>query len=119
MKTANFEIFANYQFELRKKYNYPPFYNISRITLISKNETVLQQRANTLKELIKTTFPDIEAIGPFQPMLYKKKDEFYLAILIKHSNVLVLNATLRKLKAMFLPSDVKVYYKLNAEDDTV
>jgi len=119
IKTANFEAFAQYQFDLREKYKYPPFYNISRITLISKKEKILQKRAKTLFDLIKITTPEIEAIGPFQPLLYKKKDEFYLGILLKHYSILELNKGIKTIKSIFNPNDVKVYYKLNAENDTV
>ena len=120
IKTGNFTVFAEYQFSLRQKYNYPPFCNISRITLISKKEDFLNNEAENLANLIKNYFKEIECIGPFQPTIYKMKDEFYLAILLKHKSVLYLNKTLKSLKNNFTEkSGIKVYYKLSAEDDTI
>ncbi len=120
VKTANFDVFADYQFKLREKYGYPPFCNISRVTLISKNEQLLTQEAENLVNLIKSRFLEVECVGAFQPMLYKMKDEFFLAILLKHQSVLTLNHTLRQLKEIFIEKNgIKVYYKLSAEDDTI
>lgn len=70
------------QLEERKKFKYPPFYRLIKITLKDRKFTKMQQAAHWLAETLKLIFKE-NVLGPEQPPVGRIRNEYITNILIK------------------------------------
>lgn len=94
---------AFYQSEIdhRKLLNYPPFTNIMRIVLSSREEARASQAAGNLQQqvwdLIDAREEDIEILGPAPCPLFKLRNRYRQQIIVKCDNMLLLRSIGEKL----------------------
>lgn len=82
----NYEKFYEYEIELRKKLNYPPFCRLVKIIFEGKKNENVQLVSNEIKNFIQKNLENlenIELLGPIPAPIAKLKGKFRYQILLK------------------------------------
>jgi len=89
----DFKEFYNKEIELRKEFNYPPFYNITNIIILGKEETSVIKSSNRLFQKLEfemtnnRKLSDVQLLGP-NPAIHNKIKGFYRwQILLKYQSI--------------------------------
>jgi len=77
------EKFYNNEIELRRKFNFPPFVQLVKLTISNKNEKIAEKSAKNLYKILKKEITKKNILGPSQALPYKIKNKFYWNILLK------------------------------------
>ncbi|NLO22664.1 MAG: primosomal protein N' [Syntrophomonadaceae bacterium] len=92
----DYEAFYKSEIEHRKLLNYPPFTNIMRLVLSSRDETAADQAARNIQrqlcDLIDAREEDIDILGPAPCPLFKLRNRYRQQIIIKCDNMLLLKS---------------------------
>lgn len=88
-----------YQHEIaqRKKYNYPPFCFLLKLTISYKTEAVAIKHARNLATKLRSKFQGIEIIGPAPSFYEKRGNKFYWQLTIKAKKRPILQQIVREL----------------------
>jgi primosomal protein N' (replication factor Y) len=78
----NYKRFYEYEIENRKRFFYPPFSRIIKITLKHKLKEVVNEAADRLAEGLKKDFRDY-LVGPAAPVVNRVRNLFLMEMLIK------------------------------------
>lgn len=79
IKKQEYSDFFQNELKNRKKFHYPPFYDLLQITLSGKTEREIQKKIKKIKD----TFRKYEIIGPFIPFISKKQKKPRQVLIIK------------------------------------
>jgi primosomal protein N' (replication factor Y) len=92
----NYKAFYESEIEHRRLLGYPPFTNIMRMVLSSRDEELAAQAALNLKqqlwELIDAREEDIDILGPAPCPLFKLRNRYRQQIIIKCDNMVLLKS---------------------------
>jgi primosomal protein N' (replication factor Y) (superfamily II helicase) len=99
VKENNYSGFFASQIEIRKKYNYPPFYRLIQINIKDKQNTLVDSASGILAEELKKSFGP-RVLGPEYPLVSRIKNKYIKTILIKYER----NASLGKVKELIMNS---------------
>ena len=97
--TQDYSGFYQYELALRKKYNYPPFCFILKLTIGYKTETTAIKHAQKLATELRNRFSSIEIIGPAPSFYEKRGQKFYWQLTIKSKKRAILQAIVTSLPA--------------------
>ncbi len=78
----DFESFFNWQLAERKKFNYPPFFRLVRISLKHKDRNVLNLAADLLSKTLRHSLNN-NVLGPEAPIIPRVQGLYILEILVK------------------------------------
>ena len=119
----DYESFYENEIKLREFLDYPPFSNMIRIVLSSKNEFRAEKSASEiefhLSDYLKKLSLDeaILVLGPVECVLKKIREEYRYNIIIKNKLSEKGHRTiLRFLKTIHLPDDIKMVVDINPSD---
>lgn len=76
----------------RKRYNYPPYTRLVRVTLKHRERSIVQRTAGQLAYLLKTQMDD-HVLGPQEPYVSRIRNQYIQIILIKIDPSLPLSPT--------------------------
>lgn len=99
----NFEDFANYELNMRKKLFYPPFSKMVRIRFESERLEVLLDALDLVEKRYKdlsqknSEYSKLQKLGPAQSPLAKLRNKYRYFLIIKASDHIVLNKFLKQL----------------------
>lgn len=81
----NFIKFYNHEMFIRKKLNYPPYFNISVIKIISDDYEKARNESKKIKSYLENTLDDsFIVLGPSTSRIFKLKNNYYFQIIIKY-----------------------------------
>lgn len=79
--------FYNEEMKIRKKLNYPPYYNLAQLIITSKNYDVLVQESNKIGSYLRDSLINKALIlGPSASSMPKINNTYYYQVLIKYKN---------------------------------
>ncbi|NLC48699.1 MAG: primosomal protein N' [Tenericutes bacterium] len=81
----DFEQFYNYEMDIRKRLNYPPYYYICLLTIISSSYEKARDEANKVRKYLdKNLNKDHIILGPSIASIFKLKNKYRFNIMIKY-----------------------------------
>jgi len=72
---------------IRKKLNYPPYYNLCLIKLVSTDYTMLSNEANKIKNHLDKNTNNVTILGPSLSQIPKIYNKYYMNIILKYKNI--------------------------------
>ena len=72
---------------IRKKLNYPPYYNLCLIKLVSTDYSLLSNEANKIKNYLDKNTKDVTVLGPSLSVIPKIYNKYYMQIILKYKNI--------------------------------
>ena len=109
----DYEAFFNYEMNIRKKLNYPPYYYICNILISSENFNLASEGANKVKRFLDSNLDsEFIALGPSVSSILKLKNRYRFNIMIKYKNANNLYKVLEDLNN-FNIKDVSIDITLN------
>ena len=72
---------------IRKKLNYPPYYNLCLIRLVSTDYSLLNNEANKIKNYLDKNTKDVTILGPSLSAIPKIYNKYYMQIILKYKNI--------------------------------
>ena len=75
-KNNSYVDFYNKEIKIRKKLNYPPFYNICNIKVISKDYDLASKMSIKIRDYLRTFIKDEIILGPSTCNIFKLKGEY-------------------------------------------
>ena len=79
----NYQAFYNEEIHERRKYHYPPFYRLIKLTVKEPNKTTVEEAANYLAGQLIKTLGKNRILGPETPVINKIRNYFINEIYIK------------------------------------
>ena len=73
--------------DIRKKLNYPPYYNLCLIKLVSVDYSLLNSEANKIKCYLEKNTTNITILGPSLSSIPKIYNKYYMQIILKYKNI--------------------------------
>jgi len=112
----DYEKFAEIELQNRKTLNYPPYRRIILIRLVSKNEKLLTQVSESIKDTLIENCPKetAEILGPTPAPLFKMNQFYRYQILIKTVSVLKINQLYQTIiKKTKFPREIDIQYDVD------
>jgi len=85
--TQNYEEFYKNEIQIRKSYIFPPFCDISLVSVSSTDESELERVSNNILSRLKKDFTELNApivvYGPFDAPIYKSKGVYRKRLIVK------------------------------------
>lgn len=82
-----YETFIKEELSIRKKLNYPPYYNLLLIKLSGKNEDYIVSESKKIENYLRKSLnSDIYVLGPSPAIMSKINNTYYYQIIIKYKN---------------------------------
>lgn len=82
-----YETFIKEELSIRKKLNYPPYYNLLLIKLSGKNEDYIVSESKKIENYLRKSLnSDIYVLGPSPAIMPKINNTYYYQIIIKYKN---------------------------------
>ncbi|GAB4326249.1 MAG: primosomal protein N' [Bacteroidales bacterium] len=82
VKTNNYLALFNQELAERRKYYYPPYCRLIRITLKHRDKRKVEEAAEHLAKLLRTRF-DRRVLGPESPVISRIRNQYLMNILLK------------------------------------
>lgn len=79
----NYQAFYQEELQERRKYHYPPFYRLIKLTVKEPNKTTAEEAANYLAHSLVKILGKIRILGPETPVINKIRNYFINEIYIK------------------------------------
>ena len=110
--THDYYSFYKEDMGIRKKLNYPPYYNLCLIKLVSTDYTLLNNEANKIKKYLVNNTNNVSVLGPSLSQIPKIYNKYYMQIILKYKN---LNQVYNELE--FIINKYKINNKLMLDID--
>ena len=111
-KNNSYDSFYSKEIKIRKKLNYPPFYNLCNIKVISKDYDLASKMSIKIKDYLKNFIKDEIILGPSTCNIFKLKGEYRFNIIIKYKSLDNLKVPLIKLNNRFF-NDKKIKFDID------
>lgn len=98
VKEHNFESFFEYEMEYRKVGIYPPFVLMTSLLIESKDEELVMEYSQLVKEFLEKNTEDVMILGPVDCIIYKMKDFYRKRITLKYQDVKYVYEVLNQLQ---------------------
>ena len=109
----DFEQFFNYEMNIRKKLNYPPYYYICSLTVVSSSyEKSRDEAAKVRKYLDNNLSEDHIILGPSVASIFKLKNKYRFNIMVKYKKTYELMKVVKELNSIII-KDVMIDININ------
>ena len=85
--THDYYNFYKEEMEIRKKLNYPPYYNLCLIKLVSTDYPLLNNESNKIKNYLEKNTNNVTILGPSLSQIPKIYNKYYMQIILKYKNI--------------------------------
>ena len=85
--THDYYSFYKEDMNIRKKLNYPPYYNLCLIKLVSTDYSILNNESNKIKNYLEKNMNNVTVLGPSLSVIPKIYNKYYMQIIIKYKNL--------------------------------
>ena len=99
VKNNDYDTFYKEEMNIRKKLNYPPYYNLCLIKLVSTNYNLLKEESEKIKEYLTNNINNITVLGPSPGIIPKIYNKYNMQIIIKYKNIKQIYNTLKEIKS--------------------
>lgn len=79
--------FYQEEMRIRKKLNYPPYYNLCLIKVVGTDFETLNNEANKIKEYLINNTSSVIVLGPSSCIIPKIYNKYYMQIILKYKNI--------------------------------
>lgn len=100
VKSNDYEKFYKEDMNIRKKLNYPPYYNLCLIKLVSQDYNMLFNESNKVKDFLIRSSTRITVLGPSPGIIPKIYNKYNMQLIIKYKNINEVYNTLKKIKEL-------------------
>lgn len=83
----DYENFYKEEMTIRKRLNYPPYYNLCILKLVSIDYSELNKEANKIKEYLINNTNNVTVLGPSHCVIPKIYNKYYMQIILKYKNI--------------------------------
>ena len=98
VKENDYERFYKEDMLIRKKLNYPPYYNLCLIKLVSTNYDLLNKESNKVRDFLTSNLNGITILGPSPGIIPKIYNKYNMQLIIKYKNTKQIYNVLKELK---------------------
>ena len=109
----NYIDFYNEEMKIRKALKYPPYYNLTKITVSGKNEEEVLKETDKITTYLRNNFPSYIILGPSPSNMPKVNNVYYVQTIIKYRNTKELIPALHFIKNKYSKSKIMVDIDLN------
>jgi len=85
--THDYLSFYKEDMNIRKKLNYPPYFNLCLVKLVSIDYTILNNEANKIKTYLEKNTNNVTILGPSLSQIPKIYNKYYMQIILKYKNI--------------------------------
>ena len=111
-KDNDYKNFYNEELNIRKKLDYPPFYHLCQIKIISKDYDEASKMSKKIGNYLKDNIKDEIILGPSLANIFKINNEYRFQIIIKYKNMNNIKVILLKLQERFY-NDKKIKLEID------
>jgi primosomal protein N' (replication factor Y) len=109
----DFEQFFNYEMNIRKKLNYPPYYYICSLTVVSSSYEKSRDEANKVRKYLDNNLSEDHIIlGPSVASIFKLKNKYRFNIIVKYKKSDELMKVVKELNSIII-KDVMIDININ------
>ena len=105
--------FYNEEMKIRKALKYPPFYNLTAITISGKKEEEVNIEANKIADFLRRKLPNNIILGPSASNRPKINNIYYMQIIVKYKNTKEVYEEFLFIKNKYSKSKVTIAIDLN------
>lgn len=98
VKNNDYNSFYIQDMSIRKKLNYPPYFNLCLIKLTSIDYNLLISEANKIKEFLLNNSSNVQVLGPSVGIIPKLNNKYNMQLIIKYKNISQIYNTLCEIK---------------------
>lgn len=109
----NYLDFYNEEMKIRKALKYPPYFNLTKITVSGKKEEEVSKESDKITNYLRTKFPRLIILGPSPSNVPKINNIYYMQTIIKYRNTKELMPELMFVKDKYSKSKIMVDIDLN------
>ncbi len=109
----DYQTFYKKEMQIRKKLNYPPYYNLCLLKTSCKDELLLQKENNNIIKYLQKLNHDYLILGPSPSRIPKINNIYYYQILIKYKKIEQISNDLKVLYEQFFNKKVKLEIDIN------
>ena len=109
----DYQTFYKKEMQIRKRLNYPPYYNLCLIKTSCKDEILLQKENNNIIKYLQKNNDNYLVLGPSPARIPKLNNIYYYQILIKYKKLEQINNELKMLYEQFFNKKVKLDIDIN------
>ena len=111
-KDNDYKSFYNEELNIRKKLDYPPFYHLCQIKIISKDYEEASKTSKKIGDYLKNNIKEEIILGPSLANIFKINNEYRFQIIIKYKNINNIKIILLKLQERFY-NDKKIKLEID------
>ena len=114
VKNHDYLSFYNKEMKIRRDLNYPPYYYLTLIKIISTTYEVARDEANKIKNyLSKNLSSNFIILGPSTASVFKLKNKYYFQIIIKYKKEENIFKVLKDINDTYITNKVSVDINVN------
>lgn len=112
-KSHDYEGFYEEEMAVRKTLKYPPFYNLSIITIISKDYDLCNKESEKIAFYLKKNVTDVILLGPTNCFMPKINNQYYMQITLKYKKSDNLFKALKFINDKYVDNNLRVEIDIN------
>ena len=112
-KVHDYEGFYNEEMKVRKALKYPPYYNLSMLTLVGKDYDYALEEGKKICDYIKSHVKNVIVLGPTSSFMPKINNNYYIQITLKYKKSNELLNALSFLNQKYVSTKVKLEIDIN------
>ena len=105
--------FYKEEMKIRKALKYPPYYNLTKITISGKNETEVNKEADKIANYLRKKLINNIILGPSYALRPKLNNIYYMQIIVKYKNTKEVYSDFVFIKNKYSKSKINVTIDLN------
>ncbi len=83
----DYDAYIKQELKIRKKLNYPPYFNLLLIKISGKNEELIKMESNKIATYLRNSLNElVYVLGPSPAMMVKINNIYYYQIILKYKN---------------------------------
>lgn len=109
----DYKAFYNKELQIRKKLDYPPYYNLCLIKTSSKDIDVLNNENDKIISYLRNKMKDCIILGPSMASIPRINNIYYMQIIIKYKNIKTIYDSLIFISREYQKKKVKLEIDIN------
>ncbi len=109
----NYLEFYQEEMKIRKALKYPPYFNLTKISVSGKNEIEVNKEAEKITNYLRNKFPNYIILGPSPNIMPKVNNVYYVQTIIKYQNTKEILPELIFIKNKYVKSKIMIDIDLN------
>ncbi len=109
----NYLEFYKEEMKIRKALKYPPYFNLTKISVSGKNEIEVNKEAEKITNYLRNKFPNYIILGPSPNIMPKVNNVYYVQTIIKYQNTKEILPELIFIKNKYVKSKIMIDIDLN------